>query len=202
MIITLDGFSSQGKSSVGKALAEALGLSFFSIGSLFRFLAEEYRRHPDVQKDPEEAARAAVKVLESVSVEEILSTPAREERAAEETLSLVTAFDFVYRAAAKKAKDYLTGKDYVVDGRFGFLLFPHAERRYYFVSSIERRCRLSAKSRHFTPEEARAYIAHRDSFEIIYEIPTSVKTVLLDRFSSVEEIVAFLLDDLRSVGAI
>ena len=39
MIITIDGYSCQGKSYVGRALAEEMGLEFLATGRLVRYVA-------------------------------------------------------------------------------------------------------------------------------------------------------------------
>ncbi len=194
MLITLDGYCSQGKSTIGKELAKALDLEFFSIGILFRFLAAKTLEGSSCS---EKNLKAAVCDMHQMSISDIQSYPFVKSRQAENMLQCIAAFEFVYDEVANKIQGYALRRDILLDGRFGFKIFPNADRNYYCLSSKARRVSFASKARGMTLEEAEKYIDFRDSFEIKYELPDYVKTVQMDGFENVEQAVSYFINDVN-----
>lgn len=192
MIITIDGYCCQGKSTVARMLAHELGYEFLSIGTVFRFLAVTY--HALAGTSQERRAREALTIMEKTPIEGMATDVKSAE--VDDALSVLSGYPFVHEEIAKKILAYADGRNMILDGRVGFLLFPDAYRNYYFKTSLAKRAWNASRSRGLTYDEAVAYIKFRDSFEIGYEIPPTVKTVALDGFESVWDIVAYLKEDI------
>ncbi len=172
-------------------------MEFFSIGILFRYLTVLLSEPPLCHMPPAHAAAEAVARMQEANMEVIKCCPRLGSRETESALKTTVQFDFVYEAVAEKIRAYAKDRDILLDGRFGFLVFPHAYRNYYCISSPARRAIFAAKARGMTLEEATKYIAYRDSFEKQYSIPPQVKTVDMDAFADVEDIVRYFLRDIR-----
>ena len=195
MIITIDGYCCQGKSTVARMLARELGYEFFSIGTVFRFLALTY--HALAGRGQERRAKEALAIMEKTPIEGMATDVKSAE--VDRALSVLSGYPFVHERIAEKILRYAEGKKLILDGRIGFLLFPDAYRNYYFKTSLAKRAWNASRSRGLTYDEAVAYIKFRDSFEIGYEIPPTVKTVELDGFESVLDIVAYLKEDIQTM---
>ncbi len=198
MIITLDGYCSQGKSTVGRMLAHELDLEFFSIGVLFRFLAVRCTELSAKSTDTNAHIRQAMAELEYMSMADIQTYAGLAARATEYALRETVQHEAVYAAAAKKVYAYAKDRNILLDGRFGFLIFPHAYRNYYCISSLARRVHLAAQARNLSLEEAEAYIAYRDSFEKEYVLPPYVKIMDVTPFEHAADCVAFFKADMLS----
>ena len=73
MIITIDGYSCQGKSYVGRALAEEMGLEFLATGRLVRYVAFLFNQLQDGISDTEVLLQKAVEIMKSTAVCDIAS---------------------------------------------------------------------------------------------------------------------------------
>lgn len=200
MIITIDGYSCQGKTHIGKRLAEMLGIEFLSTGNIVRFTAFWYNRFISNNSDEHSAWMQAIEVMHKTSIKEIVACPYLNELNTEKSLEYAASDPSVFENVVKKIIEYAQGKDIVLDGRFTFELFPEAYRNYYFHSSIKRRAFIYAKSKGVSFDEASNYIKFRDSFEKTYVIPSSVKLIYLDDFSNADVVLQFLKNDLQTEG--
>ena len=194
MIITIDGYCSQGKSTVAQMLAQKLDFEFFSIGTVFRFLAMTYNTVSD--GDRENKVKAALDVMDRTPIEKMALGVKGE--AVDRALSLLSGYSLVHERIAQKILRYAKGRNMILDGRVGFLLFPDAYRNYYFKTSLAKRAQNASRSRDLSYQDAIEYIKFRDSFEIEYAIMPSVKVVKLDEFESVSDIVTYLEKDINN----
>lgn len=200
MIITIDGYCCQGKSFVGRELAKALGLEFLSTGNIVRYVAFVFTELQDGESDTTVLMEKAVKVMKSKSMNEIVNCEYLETEKTERALKIAAECPYVFEEVVKVIISYASSRNIVLDGRFTFDIFPHAYRNYYFQSSIERRASLAAKSENISYDEAVRYIAFRDSFEKKYDIPKYVRVIELDSFSSTDDLVQYLKNDVWSEG--
>lgn len=199
MIITIDGYSCLGKSYIGGKVAKHLGIEFFSTGRLVRFVAGTFVRLQSEISQEELAIKKAVEIAEKTEIEEIQVCPWLRERNTELALQTVEKYSFVDERLQKVLKRCVEKRNILLDGRFTFLIFPDAYRKYYFQSSPEMRAKLISRVKHMSREEALRYISYRDSFEKDVKVPETVK--VLDPFSapfgiSSDDFLQFLLDDI------
>ncbi len=200
MIITIDGYSNQGKSYIGRTLAKECGLEFLSTGNLVRYVAVLYNRIQDGTKDPVSVLQQAVKAMKATTMEEIVNCENLKTTETEKTLQLVAQHPFVYDEGVQVITRYAENRDILLDGRFTFQYIPNAHRCYYFRSSVEWRARLAAKAKKISYEEALEIIAFRDSFEPQCNVPSCVQVIMPETFESTETLIAFLKDDIYNKG--
>ena len=196
MLITIDGYSCQGKSHFGKQIAERLGLVFFPTGVLVRFVAYHYGLSDIREVDPVFAIQNALDILEKTDVSDIISCVALRDPETEKYLKDIADHPFIMPRLQKKLRAFTEGKNVLLDGRYSFDIFPDAHRKYYFQTSTQNRINLVAQVKNVSFEEAQKYIQYRDSFEESVVVPDSV--TIIDPFSfSEDELLDFLLDDIQ-----
>lgn len=179
MIITIDGLSSCGKSTLARQLARKLGYVFVDSGSMYRAITVYFLRNNIDFKNVEEIKDA----IENISIDFVLN-PVTEESEIylnEENVEyiirdLVVAEKVSEVAAIKEVREFAVaaqqkldaGKGLVMDGRdIGTTVFPHAEVKFFMTADevvrVERRyAEMSAKNPNITIEEVKNNIAMRD----------------------------------------
>jgi cytidylate kinase len=144
MIITIDGPSGTGKSSVAKALAQKLQISFFDTGALYRSLAwwasQEAIAYEDVV---DELSHFDFRILEEgeskryfvgqTEVTQEIRTPEISEKA-----SKIAALGPIRQALLPLQRDYAAKKDSVFEGRdLGSVVFPQAQIKIFLTAKPE-----------------------------------------------------------------
>lgn len=179
IIITIDGFSSCGKSTLAKALATELNYIFIDSGAMYRAITLYFlRNHVDWNKREE-----VVKALENVTLELIYSEETGiseiylndenvewliRDMLVAENVSEVAAVKEVREFAVNQQRKMGEGKGIVMDGRdIGTTVFPHAELKIFLTAApairVERRFReLLSKNPHITIDEVKANLEMRD----------------------------------------
>lgn len=179
VIITIDGLSSCGKSTLARQLARKLGYVFVDSGSMYRAITVYFLRNNIDFKNVEEIKDA----IENISIDFVLN-PVTEESEIylnEENVEyiirdLVVAEKVSEVAAIKEVREFAVaaqqkldaGKGLVMDGRdIGTTVFPHAEVKFFMTADevvrVERRyAEMSAKNPNITIEEVKNNIAMRD----------------------------------------
>lgn len=195
MIITIDGISCQGKSYIGKRLANELEMEFLSTGKIVRYVAYIYSTFQDVDKDSNSLLENAVEIMKHTEMKTIVNCPFLNSEKTEIAMKIAAGYPYVFDEVVKVIINYAINRDIILDGRFTYLLFPKAHRSYYFISSLERRIALISSARKMSRDEAISYISFRDSFEKTYSIPTGVKIVQLDNFISSDDLIKYLKND-------
>lgn len=161
MIIAIDGPAGAGKSTVSRAVADALGATYLDSGAMYRVVALRALSGAD----PEFAARETLIGLgETVTAdgEEVtaaIRTPEVTARASE-----VAALPAVRAALVEQQRKLLhDGRDWVAEGRdIGTVVAPDAELKIYLTASAEERARRRAHEYGLDREEVKEAQNERD----------------------------------------
>jgi cytidylate kinase len=143
MIVAIDGPAGAGKSSVARAVAEALGFTYLNSGSMYRAVglltlrdggaASEHAQHLQLVPGPPA-------LLAGEDVTDALRTPEVSEAA-----SKVATNPLVREALVVKQRELLDQGDWVVEGRdIGTVVAPEAALKIFLTASAEERARRRA----------------------------------------------------------
>ena len=195
MIITIDGYSWLGKSYIGERLSHKLQIDFFSTGKLVRFVAYKFMELEDGILTEKAVVEKALRCVEEYEFQDLIECGYLYDDKTEQALKIVEKYAFVDRRLENILKRYTQGKNFVLDGRFTFNIFPAAYRKYFFHSTVEKRAELVAKIKKISFEDAVSYIQYRDSFE--REVHVSEDVCVLDPFEKSEgKLIEYLLKDI------
>lgn len=180
IIIAIDGYSSTGKSTMAKALAQRIGYRYVDTGAMYRavtllamqcgFLANgavneaaliatlpsttiDFAVTPDGQRT----------ILNGKDVETMIRS-----MEVSANVSTIAAIPAVRRDLVERQRDYGRQKGIVMDGRdIGTTVFPHAELKIFCNAPAEVRAKrrfkeLAEKGETTTYEEVLANVEHRD----------------------------------------
>jgi cytidylate kinase len=141
MLIAIDGPAGAGKSTVARAVAEALGFTYLDSGAMYRCIAlAELRGAADplgceIGFDGDGAI-----VLDGEDVSGQIRTPQVSERASE-----VAARPEVRERLVELQRELISRGDYVAEGRdIGTVVAPDAELKVFLTASPEERARRRA----------------------------------------------------------
>ena len=143
MVVAIDGPAAAGKSSVARALADALGFTYLDSGAMYRAVGLMTIRHGGAAS--EQARRLELDLGERViangeDVTEALRTPDVTEAA-----SRVATNDAVRTALVAKQRELLEDGDWVAEGRdIGTVVAPEAAVKVFLTASPEERARRRA----------------------------------------------------------
>lgn len=187
IIISIDGWSSCGKSTLAKQLARNLGYVYIDSGAMYRAITLYFIRHQVNINDLNEVEKALEKIelnfspnhktgqsemyLNGENVEYVIRDLVIAEKVSE-----VAAIGVVRTFAVSQQQAMGKHKGIVMDGRdIGTVVFPDAELKIFMTADMEIRVKrryqeLYEKNPNITIEEVRKNLAHRDLIDSTREI--------------------------------
>jgi len=192
IIITVDGWSSCGKSTLARQLAKELNYIFIDSGAMYRAITLYFIRENIDSQDQKAIASALQNIRLAFKVnrengnneiwlnEENVETPIRNMLVAQK-VSQVAAIKEVREFAVAKQKEIGSQKGIVMDGRdIGTAVFPDAELKIFMTASIpvrvNRRYReLIQKDPQVSMEAVRQNLEQRDHMDSTREISPLIK---------------------------
>lgn len=187
IIITLDGYSSCGKSTLAKQLAAELDYVYIDSGAMYRAITLYFIQNRIDWNNPEEVAQALANIqlefiynpltgasemnLNGENVEQLIR-----EMLVAEKVSEVAAVGAVREFAVAQQQEMGKQKGIVMDGRdIGTTVFPHAELKIFMTAEaairVERRFKeLYAKNKSITIHEVKENLELRDYIDTNREI--------------------------------
>lgn len=179
IIITIDGYSSCGKSTLAKALAAELNYVFIDSGAMYRAITLYYLRNHIDWNNTKEVVNALSNITlsfdcnkETNNSEIFLNDENVEwlirDMLVAENVSEVAAVKEVREFAVAEQRKMGVGKGIVMDGRdIGSTVFPKAELKIFLTADpavrVERRFKeMLLKNPHITIEEVKANLEMRD----------------------------------------
>ena len=158
MIVAIDGPAGAGKSTVARAVAQALGFTYLDTGAMYRCVALARLRDPQADAAALEIALADSVKLNGEDVGEEIRSPAVTELASE-----VAAEPEVRAAMALRQQAMLAGGDWVAEGRdIGTVIAPQAELKIFLTADSTERARRRAEQTGRPLDEVLAEQQQRD----------------------------------------
>jgi cytidylate kinase len=139
MMIAIDGPAGAGKSTVARAVADALGFTYLDTGAMYRCVALAELRGAEDPVAAEIALGDGVR-LDGEDVSAAIRAPEVSARASE-----VAARPEVREALVAKQRELIATGDYVAEGRdIGTVVAPAAELKVFLTASPQERARRRA----------------------------------------------------------
>ena len=158
MIVAIDGPAGAGKSTVARAVAQALGFTYLDTGAMYRCVALARLRDPQANAVALEIALADSVTLNGEDVGEEIRSPAVTELASE-----VAAEPEVRAAMALRQQAMLASGDWVAEGRdIGTVIAPQAELKIFLTADPTERARRRAEQTGRPLDEVLAEQQQRD----------------------------------------
>jgi len=140
MLVAIDGPAGAGKSTVARAVAEALGFTYLDTGAMYRCVALARLRTPGI-----DAARLEIEVGERVLLDGEDVTDAVRAPEVTDAASVVAADPGVRAAMVERQRALIAGGDWVAEGRdIGTVVAPEAELKIFLDASPDERARRRA----------------------------------------------------------
>jgi CMP/dCMP kinase len=141
MLVAIDGPAGAGKSTVARAVADALGFTYLDTGAMYRAVALAAQRGHAAPHLAEVGFTGDGHVLlEGEDVEALIRTPEISEEA-----SKVAADPQVRRALVEQQRRLIARSDWVAEGRdIGTVVAPGAELKVFLTASPQERARRRA----------------------------------------------------------
>jgi len=220
-VVTIDGPSGSGKGTVGRLLAQRLGLHYLDSGVLYRLVALTALRHnADLRDAPAlatVAARLDVRFTPAAAGDRIylegtdVSLELRTERAGD-AASKVAAVPEVRTALLTRQREFAVAPGLVTDGRdMGTVVFPDALLKVVLTASAEARAmrrhkQLKEKGIDVSLPDLSWDIAQRDARDANRTVapfkPAPDAQVIDSTSLAPEEVVAHILNWLEGVGVV
>lgn len=217
-MIAIDGYSSCGKSTLAKALAQKLHFIYVDSGAMYRAVTLYFLRHKVDLHNHEQVAEALKNIhLNFHSKDYQTHITLNDEEVSEEirqmpvsdNVSAVAALREVRREMVKQQQRMGRVKNIVMDGRdIGTTVFPDAQLKIFMTADpnvrAERRYKeLYAKDPDITLEEVFENLAHRDYQDTTREESPLVRAadaIVLDNTNlTPDEQLQFALDKVKAL---
>jgi CMP/dCMP kinase len=143
MIVAIDGPAGAGKSSVARALAQALGYTYLDSGAMYRTVGLLTKRHGGAASKQAEDLKIELGERVIANGEDV--TDAIRAPEVSEAASKVATNPAVRAALAEKQRELLQGGDWVAEGRdIGTVVAPDAPVKVFLTAGPEERARRRA----------------------------------------------------------
>ena len=143
MIVAIDGPAGAGKSSVARALAQALGYTYLDSGAMYRTVGLLTLRHGGAASAQAEGLRIELGERVIANGEDV--TDAIRAPEVSEAASKVATNPAVRAALVEKQRELLEGGDWVAEGRdIGTVVAPEASVKVFLTAGAEERARRRA----------------------------------------------------------
>lgn len=197
MIIAIDGPAGAGKSTVSRAVAEALGATYLDSGAMYRVVAFKTLSGSDAAS----AARSTMIGLgekvtaDGIDVSELIRTPEVAARASE-----VAQLPLVRQALVEQQRKIMgDGRSWVAEGRdIGTVVAPEADLKIFLTADPEARAERRATELGLDVEAVKAEQEARDLRDISRDespLVAAADAVTVDTTGmSIEEVVARILE--------
>ena len=169
IIVAIDGPAGAGKSTVGRALAERLGLEYLDTGAMYRAMTFAALRRGVVEGDLDEVAAMAPDVDISVADGEVIvdginATQAIRGREVTEAVSQVAANPGVRAVLVDRQRGWVAERGGgVVEGRdIGSVVFPDADLKLFITAAPRTRAERRVMEIGGDVDEVEASIIERD----------------------------------------
>jgi cytidylate kinase len=165
MVVAIDGPAGAGKSSVARAVADALGFTYLDTGAMYRAVALAAR---DAGRPPGEiAGDVHIEVGDRVIVDGRDVTDAIRTPEISELASVAAAEPAVRTALVEEQRRVMSSGDWVADGRdIATVVAPDAAVKVYLTASPEERARRRAAQLGADPAQILAEQRLRDERDI------------------------------------
>jgi cytidylate kinase len=222
--IAIDGYSSCGKSTFAKAIADKLGYTFIDTGAMYRAVTLYALRHRLVSAGGSVNGEALAAALPLISIRLVRNAQGGENSVflngedVTEAIRLADVSDSVSRVSElAPVREHLVAqqramgqsKAVVMDGRdIGTVVFPHAELKIFMTALPEIRAQrryreLLARGVKASPEEVERNIRQRDAIDenrAVSPLRKADDAALLDNsYMSVEEQMEWALKLITSI---
>lgn len=218
MIITIDGPTASGKSSVARNLAEKLGIMYINSGLLFRGIAYVMKTEPPASLEHillanQESALSyqysqkdgAQMVYRGTTITPYLKTPEVDRLASEIGLNLQ-----VREIIQRYQQDLALRQSVIAEGRdCGTVIFPHADYKFYITAPLEVRAQRwqheqEKKGLSYSLEESKRLIEERDTRDSERALaPLTVPHdafVIDSNFLTIDQVVTLCLEHIDCSG--
>ena len=210
--IAVDGPAGSGKSTVAKAVAKNLGITYLDTGAMYRVVTLDVLRK-DVSLNDLKAIR---RLLDEISIEfrkeglflngEDVTLEIRNDIVANH-VSDVAAIGIVRERMVAMQRDIAKGQSIIMDGRdIGTHVLKDASHKFYLVASVEERAKrrlleFKAQGIDITLEELMKDIERRDNIDSSREINPlrqADDAVLVDTTKmSIDEVISFIMAEVK-----
>ena len=197
MVVAIDGPAGAGKSTVARAAARALGLTYLDSGAMYRAVALMTLRHGGAASEHAEDLEIVLDdrvLVDGEDVTEAIRAPEVSDAA-----SRVATNEKVRAALVRKQRALLADGDWVVEGRdIGTVVAPDAAVKVFLTASPEERARRRADELGADPDTVLRDQALRDAQDSAREhspLGLAPGAVELDTTGlGVDEVVARIVD--------
>lgn len=172
IVIAIDGPAGAGKSTVGRAIAERLGLGYLDTGAMYRAMtfAVQQRGVPEGDLDAVAALAPDVDIEVgdgAIVVDGVDATSEIRGRAVTEGVSQVAANPVVREVLVGRQRDWVSARNGgVVEGRdIGTVVFPDADLKLYVTASPRVRAERRVRELGGDVDEVERSIISRDRFD-------------------------------------